>query len=168
LLLLLLWAGPGCRQGAGDALPGTASESVRHGEPIEAQPKLPTLKLYVGAEELTAELARTDREIETGMMFRTNITDDEAMLFVFPNSRRRSFWMKNVDIPLSVAYIDPEGVILEIHELKPRNTNSVVSSSFNIRYVLETRHGWFERHGVGTGAVIRTDQGSLGETLFRR
>ena len=68
--------------------------------PTQAQPKLPTLKIYLGAETLDAELAITPREVQTGMMFRTNVTDQSAMLFVFPepHSRANRFWMKNCPV----------------------------------------------------------------------
>jgi uncharacterized protein len=142
--------------------------NVVPGEPTEALPKLQTLKVWVGSEELVAELALKPIEIRTGMMFRTNMAENEAMLFVDSIPRQASFWMKNVDIPLSAAYIDPEGVILEIRKLEPHNTNSVVAASSRIQYVMETRQGWFERHNVSTGAVVRSERGTLRETFFRR
>ena len=142
--------------------------NVIPGEPTQAQPKLQTLKVWVGSEELITELALTPVQNRTGMMFRTKMAENEAMLFVEGAPRQVSFWMKNVDIPLSAAYIDPEGVILEIRKLEPHNTNSVVAVSSRIQYVLETPQGWFERHNVSTGAVVRTERGTLQETFFRR
>ena len=142
--------------------------NVVPGEPTAALPKLQTLKVWVGSEELVAELALKPIEIRTGMMFRTNMAENEAMLFVDSIPRQASFWMKNVDVPLSAAYIDPEGVILEIRKLEPHNTNSVVAASSRIQYVMETRQGWFERHNVSTGAVVRTERGTMRETFFRR
>ena len=62
--------------------------------------------------------------MQTGMMFRTNLAENAGMLFVLPMPQQASFWMKNCPLPLSAAYIDPEGVILEIHDLQPHNTNS--------------------------------------------
>ena len=137
-------------------------------EPTRAQPKLQTIKLWVGAEELITELALNATQTRTGMMFRTNIADNEAMLFVSSIPHATSFWMKNVPIPLSAAYIDPEGAILELHEFKPHDTNAVVSASSRIQYVLETSQGWFDRHNVRTGMVIRTERGTLRETFFKR
>lgn len=98
-------------------------------------------------------------------MFRTNITENEGMLFVFPRPGQAAFWMKNVPIPLSCAYIDPDGVILELHDLEPHNEETVNARSDRIQYVLETKHGWFERQGVGTGTVVRTERGTLRETF---
>ena len=88
------------------------------------------------------------------------------MLFVFSAPHRASFWMKNCPLPLSAAYIDPEGVILEIHDLQPHNTKSVMASSERVQFVLETNQGWFRRHNVTLGTVIRTERGTLMETFF--
>jgi uncharacterized protein len=144
-----------------------ASPPPEQALPTEAQPKLPTLKLYIGAETLDAELALTPREEITGMMFRTNIQDTDAMIFVFPQPMRASFWMKNCPESISAAYIDPAGVIAEIHHLEKNDTNSVLAATDNIQFVLETSDGWFARHHVNNGMVVRTEKGSLRETFFQ-
>src|SRR5207302_2168546 len=118
------------------------------GAPTQAQGKLETIKLWLGAEEMIAEMARTGRELQTGMMFRTNMAENAGMLFPLPFTQRASFWMMNCPLPLSAAYIDPEGVIQEIHDLQRYDTNSVVSAAPNIRFVLETSPGWFARHHI--------------------
>jgi uncharacterized membrane protein (UPF0127 family) len=102
------------------------------------------------------------------MMFRTNMVENEAMLFVLPFEQQASFWMPNCPLPLSVAYISPDGVVQEIHPLEPFNTNSVYSAVTNIRFALETRQGWFDRHHIGTGTVVRTERGSLKQTFLER
>ena len=135
-------------------------------EPTQAQPKLQTLKLYVGTHEMIAELALSPIQQHTGMMFRTNMDENAGMLFPLPYTQRASFWMKNCPYHLSAAYIDPEGIIQEIHDLQPYNTNSVVAASDNIRFVLETPYGWFEKHGVATGVAIVTERGPLMQTFF--
>jgi len=137
-------------------------------EPRQAQPKLQTLNLWIGAEELRTELALTPIQVQTGMMFRTNMAENEAMLFVFSVPHQASFWMKNTYLPLSAAYIDSQGKILEIHNLEPQNTNSVTASSDQVQYVLETKQGWFNRHNIAPGTIIRTERGSLQDTFFSR
>jgi uncharacterized membrane protein (UPF0127 family) len=102
------------------------------------------------------------------MMFRTNLAENAGMLFVFPQPFQASFWMMNCPLPLSAAYIDPDGVIQEIHKLEPHNTNSVVAASNNVQFVLETNQGWFNRHHVTTGMVVRTEYGSLVDTFLRK
>jgi hypothetical protein len=135
--------------------------------PTHAQPKLPTLKIYLGAEMLDAELALTEQEEMTGMMFRTNIQETDAMLFVLPAPQRASFWMKNCPESISAAYITTDGVIAEIHHLEKNDTNSVVAATDNIRFVLETKEGWFGRHNIAPGTVMQTEKGSLADTFLR-
>ena len=134
--------------------------------PTRANPHLATIRLWLGAEELITEMALTAEQQMTGMMFRTNMAENAAMIFPLPYTRQASFWMMNCPLTISAAYIDPDGIILEIHELKAQDTNSVVSASENVRFVLETSHGWFERHNVKVGAAVRTEKGSLLQTFF--
>ncbi|MBL9135611.1 MAG: DUF192 domain-containing protein [Verrucomicrobiales bacterium] len=131
------------------------------------QTDLPRIKLYLGAKELNTELALTTAAIQKGMMWRTNVAETEAMLFVFAQPHQTAFWMKNVPMSIDVAYIDPEGAILEIHRLERQNTNPVPAKASNVQFALETAEGWFQRNGIGPGVVIRTDRGSLKETFFR-
>ena len=138
------------------------------GMPKQAQPKLQTIKVWVGAAELETEVALNGVQQMTGMMWRTNMPENTAMIFVHPYPRQAGYWMKNCYVPLSIAYIDTEGVILEIRDMQPHDTNSVVSASDNVRFALETPQGWFQRHNVSTGAVVRTERGSLPETFLRR
>ncbi len=136
--------------------------------PTHAQPKLPTIKLWMGSEEVTAEMALTGEQEMTGMMFRTNMEENAGMLFVFPAPYRASFWMMNCPLPLSAAYIDPNGTILEIVPLNSFDTNSVVAKTANVQYVLEMNRGWFKRHNITEGVLIRTEKGTLRETFFQR
>ena len=136
--------------------------------PTQAQPKLQTMKLWLGAEEMVTELALTGRQMETGMMFRTTMAENEAMLFVEPETRQVGYWMMNCPLPLSIAYISPDGVIQEIHNLHPHDTNTAASASANIRFALETPQGWFARHNVSTGTVVRTEHGTLENVFLRR
>ena len=136
--------------------------------PTKAQPKLPTLKLYVGPETLDAEMAVTPMEEKTGMMFRTNIQDSDAMIFDLHMPTQASFWMKNCPESISAAYITPDGVIAEIHRLLANDTNPVLSAEPNIQYVLETSDGWFARHHVTTGMAITTENGPLSQAFNQR
>ena len=167
ILTLLLGLGlcGGCGGGGNKAASPSSGDAASPKLPIAAQPKLQTMKLWLGAEEMTAELALTGLQMQTGMMFRTNLAEDAGMLFVFPMQHRASFWMKNCPLPLSAAYIDPEGVILEIHDLQAHNTNSVEAASDRVQFVLETNQGWFGRHHVTPGMVVRTERGTLLETF---
>ncbi len=163
LLLLTGLLGGGCKKPAEPLAPQVADP----GEPTRAQPRLATLKLYLGTEEMVAELALTPQQERTGMMFRTNMAENAGMLFVFGEPQTASFWMKNCPLPLSIAYLDSEGIIREIHNLEPYNTNSVVSASGEIRFALETPQGWFGRHHVGPGVAVATERGTLRQTFLR-
>jgi hypothetical protein len=136
--------------------------------PTQAQPKLPAMKIHLGAETLDAELARTEKEEMTGMMFRTNIQETDSMLFLLPRPQRASFWMKNCPESISAAYISPNGVIEEIHHLEKNDTTPVVAANDNIQFVLEVKDGWFARHHINTGTILRTEKGSLAETFLQR
>ena len=145
----------------------TAPPSPFPNLPTHAQPKLPTLKIFLGPEMLDAELALTEQQMQTGMMFRTNIADADAMLFDLRLPQRANFWMMNCPESISAAYIDGDGVIQEIHHLEQNDTNGVVSATENIRFVLETSDGWFTRHHIEAGTVIRTEKGALRETFSK-
>ena len=133
-----------------------------------AQPKLPILQLWIGPHAFTAEVARSAQQVQTGMMHRREMAEDEGMLFVFPVPHRASFYMRNTVLPLSCAYLDGEGVILEIHDMKPLDETPIQASADNVQFVLETRQGWFQRHQIEVGTVIRAERGSLRDVFFRR
>jgi len=152
----------GCkRQGERGAAPAPGASAEPPLYLNHAQPRLPTVKLWLGAHELTAEVARTTTEIATGMMFRTNMAETEGMLFVFGGPFQVAFYMRNTQVPLSCAYMDPAGTILEIHDLEPFNEKAVEARSDNVQYVLETARGWFARHQVTPGTVVRTSVASF-------
>ena len=153
-----------CERSQTTAAPQSTNAAAR-GRP---QPKLATIKLWLGPEELVSEIARTTPQLQTGMMFRTNMGENEGMIFVLPVAHRASFYMKNTIVPLTCAYLDRDGKILELHDMTPENETPVEASHDNIQFVLETRQGWFERHNVRTGVVVVTEAGSLHETFFGR
>ena len=157
----------GCqRQAGGSRAEEAVSASKTNDVAEKPQPKLPTTELWVGREVLTVEVARTREQIAKGMMFREGLGEDEGMLFVFPSPREVSFFMRNTTIPLSCAYVDSEGAIREIHKMEPLDETAIPSASDNIQYVLEVRQGWFGRHNVTEGMVMRTEEGSLQSTFF--
>lgn len=130
------------------------------------QSNLPRLRLYLGPAELNAELALTTAAIQKGMMWRTEVPENEGMLFVFARPHQTAFWMKNVPIDIDVAYLDPDGVILEVHRLQRFNTNPVPAKTYQVQFALETAAGWFERRGLGPGTVVHTERGTLPATFF--
>lgn len=165
LLLLALLLSTSCSQSSPPVT--SVAPTIEDILPKQAQPKLARMKIYLGAETVQAEIALTEREEMTGMMFRTNILETDAMLFPLPYTQRANFWMKNCPESISAAYINPDGVIEEIHHLEKNDTNGVVAASDNIRFVLETKEGWFTRHNIGVGTVLTTEKGSLKETFLK-
>ena len=133
--------------------------------PPGPQAKLSTIRLWLGSQELVAEVARPPDEIHTGLMFRTTLASNEAMLFLLPVTQQAAFYMRNTLIPLSCAYLDDEGVILEIHDMKPKDETTILSASANVRYVVEANRGWFLEHHLGPGILVRTERGALAELL---
>ena len=127
----------------------------------QAQPKLQVIQLFLNGHVIDAEVALRALEIMTGMMFRKSMGENEGMIFVLPVADRASFYMKNTLVPLQIAYIDPAGTILELHELQPLDESPVYSTANNIQFVLEMNTGWFTRNNLGTGVVIRTQLGPL-------
>jgi uncharacterized membrane protein (UPF0127 family) len=120
----------------------------------------------VGKANLVAQIQRTWRQFRSGMMYLEQLADDEGMLFIFPCAQRVSFYMANTPSPLSCAYLDPDGFIVEIHDLEPFNVSLVSSNSTNIQYVLETRQGWFKDHGVSIGSSVCGIDESLQKAFF--
>ena len=149
------------------AAPKPEIDPVR-GHLLHAQPKLPTIKVWLGSEELLAEIARERVQVATGMMFRTNMPENTAMIFVFDHPEPKNFYMRNCVVPLSAGYLEPDGTLAEIVDLQPGDEVGVQSQTSNLQFVLEVPQGWFTRHNVRTGAVVRTERGSLLETFFRR
>jgi uncharacterized membrane protein (UPF0127 family) len=164
-LLLAAAACGGCRK---PSQPPAVAVPTVPGAPTQAQPKLQTMKIYIRTEEMVSELALTEDQQRTGMMFRTNMAENTGMLFPLSFTQRAAFWMKNCPLPLSAAYIDSEGVIQEIHDLQPFDTNSVIAATDNIRFVLETPEGWFQKHHIEPGVAISTERGPLMQTFFGR
>lgn len=116
-----------------------------------------TISTRSGAQlSLRAEIASTEKTRAQGYMFRKNIPEGTGMLFVYENDQALSFWMKNTPTPLSIAFIDRNGQIKDIFDMKPYNLNSVSSSGF-VRYALEVPQGWFSRAGVTCGDFLELD-----------
>jgi hypothetical protein len=168
ITFILAGAFAGCQKESPPPVAAPPTQPAQPVYPTKAQPKLQTIRLWLGAEELVTELALTPEQEQTGLMFRTNMAENAGMLFIFPRPIQASFWMKNCSLPLSAAYIDPEGNIVEVNDLKPQDTNAVVAASDDVQYVLEVNQGWFARHHIGPGVLVRTEFGSLPESFSRR
>ncbi len=115
--------------------------------------RLSTVTLGSGILNIKAEVARTPKEQEIGLMHRNSMGANEGMLFVFERVGVQCFWMKNTLIPLSVAFLADDGTVVNIDEMKPETLDSHCSTR-PVRFVLEMNTGWFKRHGVKAGDKI--------------
>jgi uncharacterized membrane protein (UPF0127 family) len=113
-----------------------------------------TTQIQIGDETLEVELAETREEQAKGLRFRQTLAEDSGMLFIFPKPQRLSFWTKDASIPLSIAYIQPDGKIVQIRSMKPYDETPIPSLSDSVSYALLVNQGWFERHGISAGTVI--------------
>jgi uncharacterized membrane protein (UPF0127 family) len=111
---------------------------------------LPTAQLSIAGHKLVAEIASKAEERATGLMHRFSLQPDHGMLFVFERTEPLSFWMKNTYVPLSIAFIDEQGRIVNIDDMAPR-TEDTHWSSAPARYALEMRKGWFAERGIKAG-----------------
>jgi uncharacterized membrane protein (UPF0127 family) len=111
------------------------------------------VELPVGDHVFRVEIADTAETRRQGLMHREELGADEGMLFVFPDSQVRSFWMKDTPLPLSIAYISSRGRILEIRHMEPYSEEPV-RSRFPARYALEVNRDRFSQVGVTEGDEI--------------
>lgn len=114
------------------------------------QPRLDTVQLTAGMHVIKAELAITPAQQAVGMMMRTEMGASEGMLFVNGDSAPRCFWMRNTLLPLSIAFINDEGTIVNIAEMSPRSDESHCSAR-PVRFALEMNKGWFAKRGITAG-----------------
>lgn len=114
---------------------------------------LQTQVIRINQWEITVETADTLESQEKGLMGRERLEEDRGMLFVYDWDAKKSFWMKNTTIPLSIAYIAADGTIREIYDMEPLSTRTV-DSRYSVRYALEVNQGAFERHGIKAGDKV--------------
>jgi uncharacterized membrane protein (UPF0127 family) len=131
------------------------SRSSANGKPQTGlETELITIRSASGLEvTCEVELARTEAERNTGLMYRKELEDGKGMFFIFESDEVLSFWMKNTNIPLSIAYISYDGTIIDIRNMYPHDT-SPVHSSRSVRYALEVPQDWFTRTGIRAGDKV--------------
>lgn len=120
---------------------------------VSCKPKADTVTITVGGERLHVEIAKTPAQRQRGLMFRKSMPMNHGMLFIFPYDQQLSFWMKNTDIPLAIAYISSSGTIKEIYHMKPHSLEAI-QSIHAVRYALEVNDGLFAKLGVKPGDKV--------------
>ena len=136
-------------------LPAGAQNAV----PLEPQIHLPRTTIQAGMRRIDAQVAAQPRELAIGLMFRKSMPAHEGMIFVFPESSRQCFWMRNTLMPLSVAFLSEDGHIINTAEMRALSDTPHCSAK-PAKYVLEMNKGWFKKAGLKAG-----DQ--LNSTLFQ-
>ncbi len=119
----------------------------------EGPQRLPAVRLTAGFHLINAEVAQTPEQRAIGLMHRPSMPTNDGMLFVFERPGQQCFWMKNTLLPLSIAFLDDEGVIVNIEDMKPQSLDSHCSAR-PVRFALEMNRGWFEKRAIKPGAKI--------------
>lgn len=104
--------------------------------------------------DIEIELAISRDQKNKGLMFRKKMDLNSGMLFVYNKEKYLNFWMKNTYLPLSIAYIDRNGIIKQILRMKPLDTSITYPSMYPVKYALEMNSGWFKKNGIKTGDRI--------------
>ena len=115
--------------------------------------QFPTTKLTAGMHLIQAEVAQTDPQRQQGLMFREKMANNHGMVFVFDQPTTQCMWMKNTLLPLSVAFIDADGKIVNIEDMQPKTLDSHCSAK-PVKYALEMNLGWFKQKNVKPGSAI--------------
>jgi uncharacterized protein len=118
-----------------------------------AEGPMPTRVLKVGSHALKVEVAQSEAQRSQGLMFRKSLGRDDGMLFIFDDPGYYAMWMKNTLIPLSVAFVDATGVILNVADMEPQTLDSHPAQGPAV-YAIETNKGWFAEHHVGAGDKV--------------
>ena len=120
---------------------------------IAARADPPEVTLMITGKPLTAEVASNDAQRSTGLMHRRMLPENRGMLFVFPDTAMHGMWMMNTYVPLSVAFIDREGKIINIEDMQPQTQNPHTASK-PAKYALEMNLGWFAKRGIKPGTKV--------------
>jgi len=131
-----------------------ASASLAQGVPQD----LPAITLQAGMHQIRAAVAQTSEQRQIGLMFRREMAQHEGMLFVFEQPSEQCFWMKNTPLPLSIAFLNDDGTVVNVADMKPQSLDSHCSAK-PVRYVLEMNQGWFAKRGIGPGYRLSSPGG---------
>ena len=116
--------------------------------------EMPRMELTTGFYRIDAEVAFDDQNRQTGLMHRRSMAQHQGMLFVFPAVATHCMWMRNTLIPLSVAFLDDGGKIINIEDMTPHSEDNHCAKR-PARYALEMNRGWFAQRGIVAGQALR-------------
>lgn len=121
--------------------------------PALVHAEMPVRQLYISNHPVSVEVAHTQISRSQGLMFRRSLGENDGMLFVFLEPGRHSMWMMNTEIPLSVAFIDEKGMILNVEDMLP-HTQTAHTSGGAAKYALEMNLGWFAKKNIKRGERV--------------
>ena len=147
-----------CGSGVGGGgAPGDEAQAARAAEAGARPVQLPmpgTAWVIFGADTVVAEVASAPEQREKGLMDRDAVPDGTGMLFVFPRSEERSFWMKDTHVPLDIAFFADDNRIAGIKQMEALD-ETLTDSEIATSLVLEVRRGWFAEKGIEVGATAQ-------------
>jgi uncharacterized protein len=119
---------------------------------VLAQP-LPVAELRAGMHLIRAEVAADFSTRGRGLMHRKGLAPNAGMLFIFDGPSQQCMWMKNTYIALSVAFLDEQGMIINIADMQPHSEQTHCSARPAL-YALEMTRGWFAERGIKPGSKL--------------
>lgn len=119
-----------------------------------SNPPLPIQRVSAGMHMIQAEVAATPGERSLGLMNRGSLAANAGMLFVFEEAGVHCFWMRNTLVPLTIAFIDDEGRIVNMADMEPLDERSSHCPARPVRFALEMSQGWFAQRGIAEGARL--------------
>lgn len=116
--------------------------------------------LQIGTQKISVEIADTQEKSSRGLMYRTELPEGTGMLFIFPDSQVRGFWMKNTFVPLAIGYFNSKKELIDVHEMVPalsemQKDHPTYVSKGPAQYALEVPTGWFSKHKIQLGQTFK-------------
>lgn len=119
----------------------------------------------------TKIIANDDASREKGLMYSEPLKENECAVFIFENKNNLGhtsmvsinddlsnsnpgFWNKNVSFPIDVAFYNNEGILVSVKRLEANQLDPVFSGSNDIKYVVETQKGWYDKNNIKKGSNI--------------
>ena len=126
---------------------------VMHESMAQSPEAVSHVQLTLNKHVIQAEVAKSKAQRRKGLMFRESLPQDQGMLFAYRKPKRICMWMKNTLIPLSVAFIDAYGTIVNIESMVP-HSRDIHCSRTPVYYALEMNRGWFNQRDIGLGSRV--------------
>ena len=143
--------------------PACERDKAQRAADARADAESGTVRMQIGNQQFTLEVAATPKSQQLGLMHRQSMPADRGMIFVFPQERQLSFWMKNTLIPLDIVYADKAGKVVSVKQMKPMDETPVPSDA-PAKYAIELNQGTANRVGVKVGDVLQIPPGARSGT----